>query len=176
MEMNEEQGREFCCREGCFSSLFPVLASAEQEARPPTHHVPPVSLSYTALFPVSKEKVMPKTRSGLGHDRGTDRNRRASSHRSPLSRVPLEKLFPGRKDVLVYRHPNSNLPDTSSLPQRRPGPDDPHWKIPAAEWHIVLHRVDQGEPLRKVAGDYGVSYETVRRVIRAARAGMESSG
>ena len=98
------------------------------------------------------------------------RNRRASIHRSHLSLVPLEKLFPGRNDLLVYGHPNIDLPDTSSLPQRRPGPDDPHWKIPATEWPIVLHRIDQGEPLRKVASDYGVSYETVRRVIQAVQA------
>ena len=89
--------------------------------------------------------------------------------------MPLEKLFPGRTDILLYRHPNVDLPDPSALPQRRPGPDDPHWKIPAAEWQTVLHRIDKGEPLRNVAGDYGVSYETVRRVIQAARTGMESS-
>ena len=116
-----------------------------------------------------------ETRGLLVTEHWCNRNRRASTHRSPLSFVPLEKLFPGRNDLLVYRHPNSNLPDTSSLPQRRPGPDDPHWKIPATEWQIVLHRIDQGEPLRKVASDYGVSYETVRRVIQAARAGMKSS-
>jgi hypothetical protein len=103
------------------------------------------------------------------------RNRRATIHRSHLSLIPLEKLFPGRNDILVYKHPNSNLPDASSLPQRRPGPNDPHWKIPVAAWPIVLHRIDKGEPLRKVASDYGVSYETVRRVIRAARAEMKSS-
>ncbi len=51
----------------------------------------------------------------------------------------------------------------------------PKGKIPASEWPIVLHRIDQGEPLRKVASDYGASYETVRRVIQAARAGMKSS-
>ncbi len=76
----------------------------------------------------------------------------------------------GRNDLLVYRHPNSTLPDTSSLPQRRPGSDDPHWKILTTEWPIVLHRIDQGELLRKVANDYGVSYEAVRHVIQAARA------
>jgi hypothetical protein len=37
------------------------------------------------------------------------------------------------------------------------------------EAESVLHRIDQGEPLRKVSGDFGVSYEAVRRVIRAAR-------
>ena len=33
----------------------------------------------------------------------------------------------------------------------------------------MLQRVEQGEPLRHIARDYGVSYEAVRRVLRAAR-------
>ncbi len=56
-----------------------------------------------------------------------------------------------------------------SLPQRRPGPEHPHWKIPPSEWPTVLRRVDQGEPLRKIAREYTVSHETIRRVVRAAR-------
>ena len=100
-------------------------------------------------------------------------NRRASSHRSHLALIPLEKLFPGRSNILVYRHPTFQLTDQSdlsSLPQRRPGPDNPQWKIPPSEWPIVLRCVEQnGEPLRQVACDYGVSYEAVRRVVRAAR-------
>jgi hypothetical protein len=53
--------------------------------------------------------------------------------------------------------------------QRRPGPDHPQWKIPPAQWQTVLGRIEQGESLRAVARDYNVSYEAVRRVIRAAR-------
>ena len=45
----------------------------------------------------------------------------------------------------------------------------PQWKTPPAEWPTVLRRIDQGESLRTVAGDYGVSYEAFRRVVRAAR-------
>jgi hypothetical protein len=45
---------------------------------------------------------------------------------------------------------------------------DPRWKIPPSEWGTVVHRVEQGEPLRQVAHDYGVSYEAVRPVLRAA--------
>lgn len=56
-----------------------------------------------------------------------------------------------------------------SRPQHHLGSDNPHWKIPPTEWPSVLSRIDQGETLRKVARDYGVSYEVVRRVIRAAR-------
>jgi hypothetical protein len=53
--------------------------------------------------------------------------------------------------------------------QRHQGPEHPRWKIPTSEWPTVLQRVDQGEPLRKIARAYHVSYETIRRVIRAAR-------
>src|SRR6266567_4615993 len=88
----------------------------------------------------------------------------ASNHRSHLYLIPLAKLFPGRSDMLVYKHPT----DDFTHGQRRPA-SDPHWKIPVAQWPTVLHRIDQGEPLRKVAGAYGVSYEAVRRVLRAAR-------
>src|SRR5207247_3932829 len=31
------------------------------------------------------------------------RNRKATSHRSHLARIPLEKLFSGRGDLLVYQ-------------------------------------------------------------------------
>jgi hypothetical protein len=103
----------------------------------------------------------------------SNRNRRATSHRSYLALIPLEKLFPGRNDILVYRHPTIYITDQSDslpLPQRRPGPDNPQWKIPSSEWPAVLHRVEEnGEPLRQVARDYEVSYEAVRRVVRAAR-------
>jgi hypothetical protein len=102
-----------------------------------------------------------------------ERNRRATSHRPYLALIPLKKLFPGRTDILVYRHPTfylSEQPDLHSLPQRRPGPDNPQWKIPSSEWPTVLRRVEEnGEPLRQVARDYGVSYEAVRRVVCAAR-------
>ena len=94
------------------------------------------------------------------------RNRRASIHRSHLSLVPLEKLFPGKTDILVYRHPTED--DILPHAQRYPG-SDTHWKIPVSQWQTVLYRIEQGEPLRKVAGDYNVSYEAVRRVLRAAR-------
>lgn len=57
--------------------------------------------------------------------------------------------------------------DLLSDAQRHPG-SDPHWKIPVADWPIVLHRIEQGEPLRKIAGDYGVSHEAVRRIVGIA--------
>ncbi len=99
--------------------------------------------------------------------RWRQRNRRATSHRSHLALIPLAKLFPGRDDILVYKHPIYQAEPLSHT-QRHIG-KDPHWKIPVSQWPTVLRRVDQGEPLRKIAGDYNVSYEAVRRVIRAAR-------
>ena len=52
------------------------------------------------------------------------------------------------------------------IKQRRPGPKHPAYGIPASEWPIVLHRVlEQREPLRTVAAAYGVSHETIRRIM-----------
>jgi hypothetical protein len=53
--------------------------------------------------------------------------------------------------------------------QRRPGPDTPRRGIPPEQWPDVLGRIEQGESLRQVAKSYGVSYETVRRVLQATR-------
>ncbi len=53
--------------------------------------------------------------------------------------------------------------------QRRPGPSHPQWKISYLEWPDVLRRVEQGESLRQIASHYDVSYEAVRRVVRAIR-------
>jgi hypothetical protein len=55
------------------------------------------------------------------------------------------------------------------IKHRRPGPQHPAYGIPASEWPTVLHRVlEQKEPLRTVAAGYGVSHETIRRLIGAA--------
>jgi transposase-like protein len=40
----------------------------------------------------------------------------------------------------------------------------------------VLHRIEQGETLRQIAKDYSVSYETIRRTIRAARKRQQQGG
>jgi hypothetical protein len=59
---------------------------------------------------------------------------------------------------------------------RRPGPRNPAYGIPASEWPTVLHRgLEKKESLRNVADDSGVSQETIRRVVRAARRGYKAS-
>jgi hypothetical protein len=108
----------------------------------------------------------------------------ATNHRSHLALIPLEKLFSGRDDILVYTPKSSSdyaqsddpfenaldNPVVISSKQRHPGPNEPHWKIPPSEWPTILRRVEQNkEPLRQVALDYEVSYETIRRIVRATR-------
>jgi hypothetical protein len=49
---------------------------------------------------------------------------------------------------------------------RRPGPKHLSYGIPTSEWPTVVHRVvEQKESLRTVAAAYGVSYETIRRIL-----------
>ncbi|WP_201380085.1 hypothetical protein [Ktedonobacter sp. SOSP1-85] len=113
----------------------------------------------------------------------SQRNRRATNHRSHLALIPIDKLFPGRGDILVYTPKSSaeyiqsddpfdqalDNPEVVSFSQRRPGPDTSQWKIPVSEWPNVVRRVlENQESLRKVAEEYRVSYETIRRVVRAA--------
>jgi hypothetical protein len=71
-------------------------------------------------------------------------------------------------EIMHFEHALTD-PLVISRPQRHPGPEHPRWKIPPSEWPTVLRRVEQGEPLRKIAAEYTVSYETIRRVVRAAR-------
>jgi hypothetical protein len=52
------------------------------------------------------------------------------------------------------------------IKHRRPGPKHPKFGIPAELWSTVVHRVlEQKEPLRAVAAAYGVSHETIRRIL-----------
>jgi hypothetical protein len=50
--------------------------------------------------------------------------------------------------------------------KRRPGPKHPNYGIPAEHWPLIIHRVvEQKEPLRTLAAAYGVSHETIRRLL-----------
>jgi hypothetical protein len=53
---------------------------------------------------------------------------------------------------------------------RHPGPLAPDHALAPEEWPNVLHRISEHhEPLRQVAADYGVSQETVRRLLSTSR-------
>src|SRR6266487_2918758 len=97
-----------------------------------------------------------------------NRNRRVSSSLSPIFSLflaPSGKLYLKvqhllSEDELIQR---SNPP---LIKHRRPGPKHPNYGIPAEYWPTVVHRVvEQKEPLRTVAAAYGVSYETIRRIM-----------
>lgn len=82
--------------------------------------------------------------------------------------APSGKLYLKLQQVLAQLQASLSHPPLIVKEQSSP-PKPPHG-IPAVEWPNVLRRVTENrEPLRKVAQDYGVSYETVRRVIRACR-------
>jgi hypothetical protein len=52
------------------------------------------------------------------------------------------------------------------IKHRRPGPKHPAYGLPTSHWPTVVQRVmEQKEPLRTVAAAYGVSHETIRRIM-----------
>ncbi|HEU5381625.1 MAG TPA: hypothetical protein VFV38_39895 [Ktedonobacteraceae bacterium] len=100
------------------------------------------------------------------------RNRRATGALSPvltLYLVPDGALYIQLQELLAQDQIQvSNLPLPITITPRRPGPKKSRHSIPSIEWPSVVRRIiDNQEPLRKVAEDYGVSHETVRRTVRA---------
>ncbi|GAC1394498.1 MAG: hypothetical protein NVSMB38_27680 [Ktedonobacteraceae bacterium] len=82
---------------------------------------------------------------------------------------PHGKLYLQLQQVLATLQVNADHPLPPAT-RRRPGPAKPKHGIPPIEWPIVLRRVTENrEPLRKIADEYGVSHETVRRTVLAAR-------
>jgi hypothetical protein len=82
---------------------------------------------------------------------------------------PSSYLSQKLQQVLAQLKVDSNTPFPLKA-GRRPGPSKPKHGIPPAEWPTVQRRVlENQEPLRRVASDYGVSHETVRRVLLALR-------
>ena len=113
------------------------------------------------------QKSFPRLLSGLGKDRGTDRNRRATTTLSPilyLFQLPSSTLYQKLQKVLS----EVDVPPVVET-QRRPGPRDIPYGIPEDEWQLVLARVANHESYRTIAKDYGVSRETIRRFVRASK-------
>ncbi|HEY5004239.1 MAG TPA: hypothetical protein VII61_13845 [Ktedonobacteraceae bacterium] len=100
----------------------------------------------------------------------SNRNRRASASLSPVLihfHSPSSYLSQKLQQVLAQQKDNGN-PPLLLVTGRRPGPAKPKHGIPPTEWPTVQRRVlENQESLRRVAGDYGVSHETVRRVLLA---------
>ena len=101
--------------------------------------------------------------------KGQDRNRRATTTLSPilyLFQIPTSTLSQKLQIVLSQEIQIPLVIET----QRRPGPKDIPYGIPEYEWPMVLQRVlEHHESYRKVAADYGVSRETIRRLVHASK-------
>ena len=93
-----------------------------------------------------------------------------SSSLSPilyLFLAPSGKLY----QKVQYLIARDGKPDGGHPPalikHRRPGPKHSTYGIPTSEWPTVVQRVvEQKESLRTVAEAYGVSHETIRRIMR----------
>jgi hypothetical protein len=79
---------------------------------------------------------------------------------------PYGKLF---QSLLALEHLLGSIPPL--LPsQQHAGPREPHYGIPPEEWPNVVRRVmEHHESLHQVAAEYGVSHETIRRILRTSR-------
>ena len=98
-----------------------------------------------------------------------DRNRWASASLSPVLIhfvAPHGKLL--QRLLALEQLPGSLPPLLTS--QQYAGPREPHHGIPTEEWpNVVRCVIENHESLRQVAAEYGVSYETARRILRASR-------
>jgi hypothetical protein len=134
----------------------------------------PTSSSYT-LFTESKGRGKRHAQDSsqvLGMIAEPNRNRRASALLSPvLVHFHSPSSFLHQKlQQLLQQDPDGANPSLLPIANRHPGPAKPQHGIPTVEWPTVLCRVmENHEPLREIADDYGVSYETVRRIVLAAR-------
>jgi len=110
---------------------------------------------------------MPKP-GGLITERWQQRNRQVSSSLSPIfylflatSGILYLKVQQLLSEDKLFQRNNPPL-----LKYRRPGPKYPNYGIPPELWPTVVHHVvEQKEPLSTVAAAYGVSHETIRRII-----------
>ena len=100
--------------------------------------------------------------------KATGRNRRVSGSLLPifyLFLAPSGKLYLKVQHLLV-EDKLVQRSDPPLLKQRRPGPKHPNYGIPTELRPIIVLRVvEQKEPLRSVAAAYGVSHETIRRIM-----------
>ena len=82
--------------------------------------------------------------------------------------APSGTLYLKVQDVLAHDEADDVSPPPM-VSKRRPGPKHPTDGLPTEHWPMIIHRVvEQKEPLRTVAAAYGVSHETIRRLMRAA--------
>jgi hypothetical protein len=122
------------------------------------------------LAPVVTESGPKVVKGGTDGHRTVGRSPRPISYRSPLAGVLFSLQAPANAGTApVSRADTAPLSVFPPHTQRRPGPDTPRRGIPPEQWPDVLRCLEQGQTLRQIAKAYGVSYETVRRTVKAAR-------
>jgi hypothetical protein len=181
MGVHEEQGGGFSCWEGCVRACcqWQLQLSKKRDFFP---SMVPVSMCHTALVTEIKgrgtrhaqdsSRVLGMIAEPTGTDgqRAFGRSPRPISSRSPLAGVLFSLQSPANSGhAPVSRADPPPLPVSPPHNQGRPGPDTPRRGIPLEQWPDVLRRIEQGESLRQVAQSYSVSYETIRRIVRAMR-------
>jgi len=89
---------------------------------------------------------------------------------APLSPIlylflaPAGTLYLKVQDLLAQDETHDASPPPI-VDKRRPGPKHLKYGIPTEHWPMIMHRlVENSEPLRTVAQEYGVSHETIRRI------------
>jgi hypothetical protein len=91
-----------------------------------------------------------------------------SSSLSPIFSLfltPAGTLYLKVQQLLAHDETHDASPPPV-MKHQRPGPKDLSYGIPTSQWPTVVHRVvEQKEPLRTVAAAYGVSHETIRRIL-----------
>ena len=92
-----------------------------------------------------------------------------SSSLSPifyLFLIPPGVLYQKVQHLLAEEETAQASHSPAVIKHRRPGPKRPAYGIPTTQWPTVVQRVvEQKEPLRTVAAAYGVSHETIRRIM-----------
>ena len=80
--------------------------------------------------------------------------------------APAGKHYLKVQDLLAHDETHDVSPSPVVIQHRQPGPKQSADALPTSEWPTVLHRVvEQKESLRTVAATYGVSPETIRRLL-----------
>jgi hypothetical protein len=109
-----------------------------------------------------------ETRGLLVTEHWCERNRRVSATLSPifyLFLAPSGKLYLKVQDLLAHGETHDASPPPI-VGKRRPGPKHPNYGIPAEHWPTVVQRVvEKKEPLHSIAAAFGVSHETIRRLL-----------
>jgi hypothetical protein len=81
--------------------------------------------------------------------------------------IPSGVLYQKVQHLLAEDEPSEESHPPEVIKHRRPGPKHPEYGIPASQWTAVVQRVvEKKESLRTVAAAFGVSHETIRRLMR----------